>query len=91
MSSSTSSGYTDDQPELDLSQFDEPVQFVVDRGFLPAQQVDLLKFLREEDGATAVEYAVMISLIAATCIAGFQTLTSATLESFETSADELAQ
>jgi pilus assembly protein Flp/PilA len=28
----------------------------------------LLRFLRDEDGATAVEYAVMLALIIGTCI-----------------------
>lgn len=94
MPSSTLCGFTDEQTGLGSCQFDEPEQVVVDcEGFSIARrwQHDCLNFLREEDGATAVEYAVMISLITGTVIGGFQALTTATLDSFETSAEELSQ
>jgi len=47
------------------------------------------KFLREEDGPTAVEYAVMLALIIAVCIGAVNTMAHATADSFETSAKNL--
>jgi pilus assembly protein Flp/PilA len=53
--------------------------------------IDLLKrLLREEDGPTAVEYGVMLALIVVACIGAVQSMASATAESFDTSAAELA-
>ena len=37
-------------------------------------QHTLLQFLREEDGPTAVEYAVMLSLIIVVCLAAISVL-----------------
>ena len=45
----------------------------------------LLRFLREEDGPTAVEYAVMLALIVIACMAGVQALTQETANSFNRS------
>jgi pilus assembly protein Flp/PilA len=45
--------------------------------------------LREEDGPTAVEYAVMLALIVGTCIATVHVMANATADSFETSANQL--
>ncbi len=45
----------------------------------------LLRLLREEDGPTAVEYAVMLALIVIACMAGVQAMTSATAASFDSS------
>jgi len=42
----------------------------------------VVKFLREEDGPTAVEYAVMLSLIIVVCIAAITTLGSNASQSF---------
>ncbi len=42
----------------------------------------LLRFLREEDGPTAVEYAVMLALIVIACMAGVQAMAQATANSF---------
>ena len=39
-------------------------------------QKSLVKFLRKEDGPTAVEYAVMLALIIVVCIAAITTLGS---------------
>jgi pilus assembly protein Flp/PilA len=39
-------------------------------------------FLREEDGPTAVEYAVMLALIIVVCIAGITALGSNTSQTF---------
>ncbi len=47
------------------------------------------KLLREEDGPTAVEYAVMLALIIAVCIGAVNTMAHATADSFETSAKNL--
>jgi pilus assembly protein Flp/PilA len=53
--------------------------------------IDLLKkLLRDEDGPTAVEYAVMLALIVITCIGAVKSMANATAESFDTSAEELA-
>jgi pilus assembly protein Flp/PilA len=46
--------------------------------------------LREEDGPTAVEYAVMLALIVAACIGAVHAMAHATADSFDTSANELA-
>ena len=45
----------------------------------------LLRFLRSEDGPTAVEYAVMLALIVVTCMAGVQALTTETANSYNRS------
>lgn len=50
----------------------------------------LKSFLREEDGPTAVEYAVMLALIVVACLASVHSMADATAESFDTSANELA-
>ncbi len=45
----------------------------------------LLRLLHEEDGPTAVEYAVMLALIVIACMAGVQAMTSATAASYQQS------
>ena len=45
----------------------------------------VLAFLAEEDGPTAIEYAVMLGLIAATCIGSVNFLADKTTESFQSS------
>lgn len=47
------------------------------------------KLFVEEDGPTAVEYAVMLALIVGVCIGAVHTMAAATADSFNTSADEL--
>ncbi len=42
----------------------------------------IVDFLREEDGPTAVEYAVMIALIIAVCLTSVNFLAAKTDESF---------
>jgi pilus assembly protein Flp/PilA len=50
----------------------------------------LLKSLvRDEDGPTAVEYAVMLALIVAACLGAVNSMANATANSFDTSAQEL--
>jgi len=44
----------------------------------------------DEDGPTAVEYAVMLALIVAACLGAVLSMSNATAESFDTSANELA-
>ncbi len=51
------------------------------------QQV--LRFLKSEDGPTAVEYAVMLSLIIAVCLAAISLVGQNTAEFFNDSANEL--
>ena len=48
------------------------------------------KFIQEEEGATAVEYAVMIVLIIVVCLAVISTLGSEVNQAFNTVADTLA-
>ena len=50
----------------------------------------LKSLLRDEDGPTAVEYAVMLALIIAACIGAVNAMASATADSFDSSAAELA-
>jgi len=49
----------------------------------------LKKLLRDEDGPTSVEYAVMLALIVAACIGAVQSMSNATASSFDSSAAEL--
>jgi pilus assembly protein Flp/PilA len=49
----------------------------------------LKKLLRDEDGPTAVEYAVMLALIVAACIGAVHAMANATAASFDDSAAEL--
>ena len=46
-------------------------------------------FFAEEDGTTAVEYAVMISLILATLIGSYYLLAVATKDSFDASSEAI--
>ncbi|MFG0289911.1 MAG: Flp family type IVb pilin [Rhodopirellula sp. JB044] len=45
--------------------------------------------LREDDGTTAVEYAVMVAMIAVTCMVGVALMTQAAEESFMSSAEAI--
>jgi pilus assembly protein Flp/PilA len=45
----------------------------------------VLKFLRNEEGPTAVEYAVMLAMIVVVCLAGIQALTAETAASYNAS------
>lgn len=47
------------------------------------------RLLIDEDGPTAVEYAVMIALIIGVCLGAVQTLANATKDSFDASANVL--
>lgn len=53
----------------------------------------MVKFIRrllvDEDGPTAVEYAVMLALIVGACITSVNVLANATGESFNTSSGQL--
>lgn len=49
----------------------------------------LLRLLRNEDGPTAVEYAVMLALIIGTCAGIVHTLAQATRENFDRSAQSI--
>jgi len=50
----------------------------------------LKKLLREEDGPTAVEYAVMLALIVVVCLVSINQMAQNTANSFDTSSAELA-
>ena len=54
----------------------------------PKQSV--IRFLQEEDGPTAVEYAVMLALIIMVCLVAIGTLGTATNAKFEESAAAIA-
>lgn len=45
----------------------------------------IIEFLAEEDGPTAVEYAVMMALIAAVCISSVNFMVAETTNSFTSS------
>ncbi|MCA9140395.1 MAG: Flp family type IVb pilin [Planctomycetales bacterium] len=45
---------------------------------------------RDEEGTTAVEYAVMLALIIAVCIGSVATLTAETQKSFDASGNAIA-
>jgi len=45
----------------------------------------IIEFLAEEDGPTAVEYAIVLAMIAATIIASVNFMVASTTESFDTS------
>jgi pilus assembly protein Flp/PilA len=47
------------------------------------------RLLREEDGPTAVEYAVLLALIVAACMGAVNRMAHATADSFDTSAKNL--
>jgi pilus assembly protein Flp/PilA len=48
------------------------------------------KFLRDEDGPTAVEYAVMLALIVTVCLVSINSMATETANSFDTSSAELS-
>jgi pilus assembly protein Flp/PilA len=50
----------------------------------------LLKFLKNEDGPTAVEYAVMLALIIVVCMAAITTLGQNTNRTFDLVGDKIA-
>jgi pilus assembly protein Flp/PilA len=51
----------------------------------------LQRFLRDETGATAVEYAVMLALIVVVCIGAVNAMAEATADSFDTSAAAIVE
>jgi pilus assembly protein Flp/PilA len=53
-------------------------------------KVAVADFWSEEEGATAVEYAVMLALIIVVCIGSVNVLANNTGESFNRSADAIA-
>ena len=48
------------------------------------------EFLYRDDGPTAVEYAVLLALIVIACVGAARTMSQATADSFESSANQLA-
>jgi pilus assembly protein Flp/PilA len=57
---------------------------------MPSKHHAIFEFLLEEDGPTAVEYAVMLALIIAVCVGSVSFLASQTAGSFDTSANAIA-
>jgi pilus assembly protein Flp/PilA len=51
---------------------------------------DLLRFLKSEDGPTAVEYAVMLALIIVVCMAAITTIGQNTNRTFDHVGDVIA-
>lgn len=51
----------------------------------------VVNFLKEEDGPTAVEYAVMLALIVVVCLAAVGTIGTSAKEKFELVGSELAK
>ncbi|MBB3209403.1 Flp pilus assembly pilin Flp [Rhodopirellula rubra] len=49
----------------------------------------VLNWIADEDGTTAVEYAVMVAMIAVTCMVGVNLMTQAAEESFTNSAEAI--
>ncbi len=49
----------------------------------------LVRFLKKEDGPTAVEYAVMLALIVVVCLIAIQALGSQTSQTFSTVSDRM--
>lgn len=50
----------------------------------------IVDFLREEDGPTAVEYAVMLGLILAVVIVSVQFMAAQTIQSFQDSGNAIS-
>ena len=50
----------------------------------------LKRFLGDESGPTAVEYAVMLALIVVVCVGSVQLMANRTAARFDTSASEIA-
>ncbi|TWU26519.1 hypothetical protein Pla52o_03720 [Novipirellula galeiformis] len=55
----------------------------------PSRKSRIIEFLLEEDGPTAVEYAVMLALIIAVCISSVSVMATKTQESFVSSGDAI--
>jgi pilus assembly protein Flp/PilA len=49
----------------------------------------LVRFLVEDDGPTAVEYAVLLALIIVSCLAAVSTLANSTAASYDDSSAQL--
>ncbi|MFK8112503.1 MAG: Flp family type IVb pilin [Rubripirellula sp.] len=56
----------------------------------PSTRKAIVDFLAEEDGPTAVEYAVMLAMIIGVCFASVSFLANNTAESFNTSANAIS-
>ena len=51
----------------------------------------LLNWIWDEDGTTAVEYAVMVAMIAVACVTAVNLMSSAARDSFQSSAESIGQ
>lgn len=52
---------------------------------LSSLKLSIQRFLAEEDGPTAVEYAIMVALIAGICVASVNFMAAETTQSFDDS------
>ena len=50
----------------------------------------LMNFFKDEEGATMVEYALMLALIAIVCIVAVTAIGTSARDTFQSSADELS-
>ncbi len=62
----------------------------IDMAMINYFKKQLGRFVAEEDGPTAVEYAVMLSLIIVVCIASVRSLSTATRASLDASSQEIS-
>ena len=70
-----------------------PHVFLVRRLFYKRESLmfrPLRRLIESDDGATAVEYAVMLALIVVACLGSVFTLATATADSFDDSSTELS-
>lgn len=66
-------------------------EFTLSKAMIPNRQTtEIRDFFLDEEGATAIEYAVMLALIVAVVIGAVAMLTQSTKQSLETSADAIS-
>jgi len=62
--------------------FPGPLRFLFGRFGMKSLARKVLKFMKREDGPTAVEYAVMLALIVVVCIAAITAIGGASNQTF---------
>lgn len=86
------------RPSFEYASFCQAFAETLEKRFVPFRKTLMIRnyfemavrFLKEEDGPTAVEYAVVLSLILGTCIAAVGALSVSVGESFDASGNALA-
>lgn len=71
---------------MPLATMPEPALRENQTGFIQRCRIAIVNACRDEDGATAVEYAVMLAMIAVACVAAVNLMSSAARDSFQNSA-----